>query len=295
MYPNETLRLLNERASLRNFSDREIEPELIELLMQTACNAPSGGNNQPLSIIRIQDQAVREKLGEMCWQPFIGKAKLNLLFCMDLHRNEVLADFGEAPYTAGHAFRHFWISFQDTLIAAQNVCTAADALGLGSCYIGTIMEYFDKCVEMFDLPKLVMPVVLVVVGYPASQPAIRKKFSPRVIVHDEKYHEYDPSWLYDQYTERENNRQIGLNENNIRIFHDICQAVKGKDWADQVIEHAKNRGWISPIQGLYGLHYKAAFMPLNNLDFISSLRKQGIDCFEEWKMLDDSVVDFDED
>jgi FMN reductase [NAD(P)H] len=203
MYPNETLRLLNERASLRNFTDEEIEPEKIELLMQTVCNAPSGGNNQPVSIIKIQDKAVREKLGEMCGQPFIGKAPLNLLFCIDMHRNEVLAEVGECPYTAGHAFRHFWISFQDTLIAAQNVCTAADALGLGSCYIGTILEFFDDCVDMFELPQLVMPVVLVVFGYPASQPNHRKKFQPQVMVHDEKYRKYDPDWLYAQYTERE--------------------------------------------------------------------------------------------
>ncbi len=295
MYPNETLRLLNERASLRNFADRDIEPEVIDLLMQTACNAPSGGNNQPVSIIKIRDEATRVKLGEMCWQPFIGKAPLNLLFCMDLHRNEMLADFGEVPYTAGHAFRHFWISFQDTLIAAQNVCTAADAMGLGSCYIGTIMERFDECVEMFELPKLVVPVVLVVIGYPASKPPIRKKFTPQVMVHDGKYHDYNPAELYAQYTERENDRHIELNENNIKLFHDVCQAVKGKEYADELTERVKQRGWISPIQRLFGLHYHAATMPLGNPKFIAFLKKQGIDWFDEWKMLDDSVLDLGED
>jgi len=295
MYPNETLRLLNDRASLRNFADRDIEPEVTDLLMQTACNAPSGGNNQPVSIIKIRDKAMREKLGELCWQPFIGKAPLNLLFCMDLHRNEMLADYGEVPYTAGHAFRHFWISFQDTLIVAQNVCTAADALGLGSCYIGTIMERFTECVQMFDLPKLVVPVVLVVIGYPASAPSFRKKFSPDVMVHDEKYHDYDPALLYAQYTERENDRHIDLNDNNLRVFHDICQAVKGKEYADKLSERIKQRGWISPIQRLYGLHYHAATMPLGNPKFVDFLQQQGIDCFNEWKMLDDSVLDLGED
>jgi nitroreductase len=98
MFPNETIRLLNERASLRNFADHEIEHEKIDILMQTACNSASGGNLQPVSIIKIQDQAMRTKLGEMCWQPFIGKAPLNLLFCLDLHRNEVIAQIGEAPF-----------------------------------------------------------------------------------------------------------------------------------------------------------------------------------------------------
>ncbi len=294
-YPNETLRLLNERSSLRNFSDKEIEPDIIDLLMLTASNAPSGGNNQPVSIIKITDKPVREKLGEMCWQPFIGKAPLNLLFCMDLHRNEMLADYGEVPYTAGHSFRHFWISFQDTLIAAQNVCTAADAMGLGSCYIGTIMEHFGTCVEMFDLPKLVIPVVLVVIGYPAAPPAKRKKFIPQVMVHNEKYHDYDPQELYTQYTERENDKHIELTEKNLKLFHAVCQAVKGKDYADNLIEKIKQRGWISPIQRLFGLHYHAATMPLGNDRFIGFLKSQGIDWFDKWTMYDETALDFDED
>jgi len=291
MYPNETLRLLNERASLRNFADKEIEQDKIDLLMQTACNAPSGGNNQPVSIIKIQDKAVREKLGEMCWQPFIGKAPLNLLFCLDLHRNSVLAEEGEVPYTAGYAFRHFWISFQDTLIAAQNVCTAADALGLGSCYIGTIMEHFDACVEMFDLPQLVIPVILVVIGYPAAQPGFRKKFKPEVMVHDEKYQKYDPAWLYEQYNERENHNQIALDDKKEELFHAVCQAVKGKEYADRIMEKVKKRGWLSPIQRLYGLHYLAATMPLQNPGFLTFLKKQGFDWFDKWQPLDPSVFD----
>jgi len=291
MYPNETLRLLNERASLRNFTDREIEQDKLDLLMQTACNAPSGGNNQPVSIIKIQDKSVREKLSEMCGQPFIGKAPLNLLFCIDLHRNGVIAEVGEVPYTAGYAFRHFWISFQDTIIATQNVCTAADALGLGSCYIGTIMEFFNECIEMFELPKLVMPVVLVVFGYPASQPARREKFGPEIMVHSEKYNDYDHVRLYEQFDVREKHKRIDLDGKREETFHAVCQAVKGKQWADQVMEKAKQLGWLSPIQRLYGLHYPAAMMPLQNPLFIAALRKQGFEWFEKWKPLDESVYD----
>lgn len=293
-FPNETLRLLNERCSVRNFRDQEIEPEIIDLLMLTASNAPSGGNNQPVSIIKIRDKETREKLAEMCWQPFIGKAPLNLLFCLDLHRNEMLADYGDVPYTAGHSFRHFWISFQDTLIAAQNVCTAADALGLGSCYIGSIMEHFDACVEMFLLPKLVVPVVLVVIGYPAAEPKYRKKFSPEVMVHDERYQPYDAMNLYAKYSERENDHHYELNERNTDTFHAVCRGVKGKEYADELMERIKKRGWLSPIQRLYGLHYLAATMPLGNGKFIESLKSMGIDWFDEWNMMDDTEFVFEE-
>lgn len=291
MYPNETLRLLNERASLRNFTDQEIDEDKLQLLMQTAANAPSGGNNQPVSIIRIRDKAVREKLGEMCGQPFIGKAPLNLLFCIDLHRNSLIAETGDAPYTAGSAFRHFWISFQDTIIAAQNVCTAADAMGLGSCYIGTIMEFFDECIDMFKLPQLVMPVVLVVFGYPAVQPVRREKFGPQILSHDENYHDYDPAVLLEQFEEREKHKRIELDEKKAENFHAVCQAVKGKDWADAVLEKVKQRGWLSPIQRLFGLHYPAAVMPLQNPRFLAALKKQGFNWMDKWQPLDPSVYD----
>jgi len=291
MYPNETLKILNERASLRNFADREIEPEKLELLMQTASNAPSGGNNQPVSIILIQDKAVKEKLGEMCWQPFIGKAPLNLLFCLDLHRNAMLARQGDCPYTAGFAFRHFWISFQDTMIAAQNVCTAADALGLGSCYIGTIMEHFEACVQMFELPELVIPVVLVALGYPASQPGFRKKFKPSVLTHAEKYHNYDPEQLYNEYMDRENHHKFELDAKKEEMFHAVCQAVEGKEFADRALQKARERGWLDPVQRLFGLHYPAATMPLGNLKFMEFLKKQGINWFEKWNPADESVFD----
>ena len=295
MYLNETLKVLNERASLRNYSEREIEPEVMDMLMQTACNSPSGGNIQPFSIIKIQDKDMGVKLGEMCWQPFIGKAPLNLLYCLDLNRNAILAEHDGVPYTANHAFRHFWISFQDTIISAQSVCVAADSMGLGSCYIGTIMEFFEKCIEMFQLPKFVIPVVLISIGYPESKPNQRKKFTQDVIVHDEKYHQYDPSELSAAYANRENGKQIAMNEKNTEMFHAVCQAVHGKEYADEVLEKTKARGFFSPIQNLYGLHYHAAMMPMGNLGFLKILQNQGIDFFEDWRPLDDTVFDFGED
>jgi nitroreductase len=291
MYPNETLRLLNERASLRNFADKAIEQDKIDLLMQTACNSASGGNLQPVSVIKIQDPATRTKLGEMCWQPYVGKAPLNLLFCLDLHRNELIARIGEAPFTENQAFRHFWISFQDVIISAQSVCTAADALGLGSCYIGTIIEHLDKCAELFSLPPHVIPVVLVIIGYPATKSSIRKKFTPEVMIHNEKYHDYDSNVLYEKYLERENKRESAYSDKQLETFRANYQAVCGKERTEIVMNEIKQRGWLSPIQFVFGLHYHAALMPLSNLKFMESLKKQDFHFFEEWKPADEGALE----
>ena len=140
-YPNDTIKLLLERASCRHFSDEPVAPDTLRWILEAGVHAASGGNLQPFSIIQIQDPDKRQALAQRCGQGFIGEAPVNLVFCIDLHRLERWARLDVAPFTANHSFRHFWISFQDTIICAQNICTAADAMGLGSVYIGTVLEF----------------------------------------------------------------------------------------------------------------------------------------------------------
>ena len=170
-YPNEAIRLLLERASCRSFADRAIPPDVLQLVLEAGVHAATGGNLQPYSIIKIQDQATKETLAERYGQGFIGKAPVLLVFCIDWHRIEQWASLQVAPFTAASSFRHFWISFQDTIICAQNICTAADALGLGSVYIGTVMDGFAELKEMLQLPQRVFPVVMLCLGYPKSRPS----------------------------------------------------------------------------------------------------------------------------
>ncbi|MFZ5979432.1 MAG: nitroreductase family protein, partial [Candidatus Zixiibacteriota bacterium] len=129
-YPNETIRLLCERTSLRNFADRPVPENILDLILEAGIHAPTGGNLQPYSIIKSESREVARKMAHLCGdQNFIADAPVNLLFCMDYHRLRRWAEFEIAPFTATSAFPHFWIGFQDTIIAAQNICTAADALG----------------------------------------------------------------------------------------------------------------------------------------------------------------------
>lgn len=132
----------------------------------------------------------------------MGEAAIHLLFCIDLHRVERWAKLEVAPFTATSSFRHFWISFIDTIICAQNICTAADSLGLGSVYIGTILEFLTDIQDMFQLPKGVFPVVLLCLGYPKVKPLPKKKLDVQVIVHAERYHEMENQKIIDAFNER---------------------------------------------------------------------------------------------
>jgi FMN reductase [NAD(P)H] len=117
-YPNKTVKLLIERASCRSFSDEKIPLEILNFILSAGIHAPTGGNLQPYSIIKIENKDNIQKLARMCNQDFIKEASVLLLFCIDWHRIERWATLEAAPFTATSSFRHFWISFQDTIISA---------------------------------------------------------------------------------------------------------------------------------------------------------------------------------
>ncbi len=186
-YPNETIRLLLERSSCRSFYDKKIPEDVLDQILDAGNHAATGGNLQPFSVIKIENEATKRRLTELCGdQEFIFTAPVDLLFCLDWYRLRRWAEIETAPFTATSSFRHFWISFQDTLIAAQNICTAADALGLGSVYVGTVLECFRELRKMFDLPNGVFPVVLLSLGYPKARPLPKKKLGIGTIVPQRK-------------------------------------------------------------------------------------------------------------
>lgn len=284
MYSNETIRLLHERASCRSYSNANIEPEVLQKILDAGIHAPTGGNLQPYSVIKIENQQTKRKLAEMCGQDFISTAPVNLLFCIDWYRLKRWAALKTAPFSATHSFRHFWISFQDTIIAAQNMCTAADALGLGSVYIGTILEYFREMREMFGLPDGVLPVVLLCLGYPRGKREPRRKLGIDIIVHEEKYHEHSDAELVGAYEEKYPHARYELDERRMATIYEVCRVVQGEDFAKRCIAAIKEKGFINQAQRTFGLHYRADMMPEGNREFLQIIEECGFDWFTEWRV-----------
>ena len=274
-YPNEAMRLLLERASLRNFADKPITEEVLKLILDAGNHAATGGNLQPWSIIKIQSPETNQWLAERCEQGFIGKAPVNLIFCIDFHRNQRWAELECGPFTANQSFRHFWIAFQDTIIAAQNICTAADAMGLGSVYIGTIMEFFPELRERLKLPEGVFPVVLLCLGYPKTQHMPRKKLGVEVLVHDEYYDELDDKALLAAFDAKYSDRSFQITPQRLEQIERVCREAHGEEFAKRCIAHVQEAGSISPVVHYFGLHYTANDMPMNNLKFLQSFRDAG--------------------
>ena len=197
---NETLNLIKNRRSIRVYNPKLLTQEEIDNIILGAMRAPTAGNLMMYSIIHVADQNLKDKLVKTCDnQPHIAKAPLVLLFLADMQRwwdyfklskvEEKCDEIGKKFQTPQES--DLLLACCDALIAAQNSVIAAEALGIGSCYIGDIMENYEIHREMFDLPKWVFPITLICFGYPKGDKnkiPLTTRFPRKFIQFKDKYY-----------------------------------------------------------------------------------------------------------
>jgi len=228
---NEVLRQLYERKSVRVFTDQPIDEEDIQAILRAAAMAPTAGNQQFYTILRVTDSALLSRLAESCdHQPFIAKGKLVLVFCADcLKWYDAFRDAGCNPRKPGPG--DLLLAVDDALIAAQNAVVAAESLGIGSCYIGDIMENMKTQRDILNLPEYVFPAALLVFGHPTEQQKARKKperVDMRYIVQENRYHRMDGGELRKMF---EGKTADGDYEAWMRAF---CQRKYNSDFAREM-------------------------------------------------------------
>lgn len=199
---NPTERTLHERVSLRRYGEKPITDAERQAILSGAMCAPTAGNMMLYSIIEITERSVKERLVETCdGQSFIAQAPMLLLFLADQQRWHDFFVHGGVPAMcekAGIPWREpeeseLLLGCCDTLIAAQNSVIAAESLGIGSCYIGDIMERHEEHRAIFDLPRWAFPVALVCYGhYPEGyRPPKRGRLPLELVVHRDRYRHAD--------------------------------------------------------------------------------------------------------
>ena len=187
---NEMLKQLEERKSVRVFTDQRIGDEEKKAILEAAMQAPTAGNQQMYTILDITDAALKERLSVLCDnQPFIAKAPMVLVFLADSRRwMDVYRVAGMQPRPAGKG--DVFLAMADACIAAQNTVVAAWSMGLGSCYIGDVLENCEEMKEALHLPEYVIPATMLVFGYPTKQQEDRRKparFDEDYIVQENYY------------------------------------------------------------------------------------------------------------
>ena len=214
---NEVIESLYRRKSVRAYEDREIPEEMKQLILEAAMQAPSAGCQQLYTILDITDQKLKEALAETCdHQPFIAKAPMVLVFCADCKKwYDAYIEAGCEPRKPGVG--DLMLAVTDTVIAAQNAVTAAESLGIGSCYIGDIMENCEEQRKLLQLPDYVFPAAMLVFGWPTKQQKERQKperCDLKHIVHENTYRSMDGAEL----------RAMFAHECKNRTYEEWCSA-----------------------------------------------------------------------
>jgi nitroreductase len=202
---NPVLELIHHRRSVRDYEARGVDRETRDAILQAAMRAPTAGNMMLYSVIEVKDQALKDRLVETCdHQPFIARAPLVLLFLADYQRWYdcfLVSGVEKLCATAGETMRRpaegdLFLACCDALIAAQTAVIAAEGLGLGSCYIGDILENYEIHRELFSLPPYAFPICLLCFGYPTQHEKDREltdRFGEAFVVFENAYCRLDPS------------------------------------------------------------------------------------------------------
>jgi len=182
-----TIELIRRHGSVRHYKPDPVAPDIIEALVAAAQRASTSSNLQMTSVVAVTDPAVRRRLSELCGgQAHVAQAPVFLAWCADLKRLDRACEL--RGYTQVTAYvENFLVAAVDVAIAAQNAALAAESLGLGICYIGSIRNNVAAVIELLRLPRLVFPIVGMTVGWPATTPTVRPRLPLSAVLHWEHY------------------------------------------------------------------------------------------------------------
>lgn len=212
---NPTIEVLLQRKSIRAFEDCPVEPEIKAQILRATLRAPTAGNMMLYSIVDVTDQRIKDTLARTCDnQPFIARAPMVWVFLADYQRwydyflhcgvDELCARQGKAMRQPQEG--DLFLACCDALIAAQNAVTAAESFGVGSCYIGDIIEEYETHKELLNLPDYVFPICMLVFGYPTAQQKNREltpRFEGKFIVFENGYRQLRSEEFDEMFAERE--------------------------------------------------------------------------------------------
>lgn len=244
--------IMKNRRTIRKYTEQDIPEELLNELLEVAVRASNTGNMQLYSVVVTRDQSNKEKLAPAHFnQPMITTAPVVLTFCADANRFVKWAEQRKAEAGFDN-LQTFIVSTIDAMLFAQAFCDAAEENGLGICYLGTTAYNADKIIEALSLPRLVVPIVTVTVGYPAMPlPEQVERLPLAAVIHQEAYVDYTPDMIDELYGEKEAlevNKQF-VKENNketlAQVFTDVRYTKKNNEYFSEVLlKVLKDQGFM---------------------------------------------------
>ena len=241
---------IKNRRSIRKYSDKDIEASLLNEIIAEAIQTPTMGNMQLYSVVVSRSKEIKEQLAPAHFnQPMVTGAPVVLTFCADFNRFTKWCEQRNAD--AGYDnFLSFMNAVQDTLLFAQTVTVLAEAAGLGTCYLGTTVYMPETISKVLNLPKLVVPVATITVGYPAEDAKKSDRLPVEAIMHNETYHDYSAEQIDQIYSAKEaleeNKEFVRINkkENLAQVFTDCRYTRKDNEALSKTLwDFVKKQGF----------------------------------------------------
>ena len=239
------------RRTIRKYADREVSETLLNRLFSEAARTQTMGNLQLYSVVVTRSEEMKAKLSPAHFnQPMVKEAPIVLTICADFNRTSVWARNRQA--TPGYDnYLSFINAATDALLFTQTLCNLMDEEGLGYCYLGTTVYMPQMIIDTLQLPKLVMPVATLTVGWPAEEPPLSDRLPNASFIHSETYQDYTPADIDTYYTAKEQlpeNRhfcEINQKETLAQIFTDIRYTKKDNEaMSAGLLEALKHQGFL---------------------------------------------------
>lgn len=188
---NETVQSLLHHRSIRKFRKQELTQEELDLLLEVAQQAPTSNFRQSYSILSITDPSLKKELAEIGQQEYIESAPHLFIFLVDQARNTKIAEAQAAPAHVQGSPERFLSAYADALLASQNMVVAAESLGLGTVYLGSILNDPKRLCQLLALPAYVYPAVGLALGWPDQDPQIKPRLPRNIIYMENRYQELE--------------------------------------------------------------------------------------------------------
>lgn len=243
---------IQNRTTIRKYSAREVSDELLSRLLAEAERTPTMGNLQLYSVVVTRSPEMKAALAPAHFgQPMVTGAPVVLTVCADFRRTTLWAEQRRA--TPGYDnFLSFINAATDALLFTQTFCNLAEAEGLGTCFLGTTVYMPQTIIDVLRLPRLVMPVATITLGWPDEQPPLSDRLPLRAIVHSETYQDYTPQRIDDCYAEKEslpeNKHFVDINhkETLAQVFTDLRYTKKDNEAMSQtLLEALRRQGFLA--------------------------------------------------
>jgi len=249
MKNDQILSVVFQRRSIRKFKSRPVPRNIIEKIVEAGQRAPTACGMQAYSFILVTDSKIRDQIFQAIGrQKCMEKAPVWIIVCADLARQLKLfkmlgikAEYGKVSKLLSTVI--------DASLTIENIIIAAEALGLGSVCIGSVWSSMKKVAEILRLPRNVLPIVLVCLGYPNESPPSRPRWPLQAVLH-ENFYRMPSKELMKEYYEKSNSQLVKMKyfPRNISSWAEHWQRKfepKGMlEWEKKVREDLQDLGFL---------------------------------------------------